>query len=178
MLLFPNALSCSLYERNCVCAVTKTFPKFLPANNFCQLLRVTRKRSCTSVGNAQAQLHFRDNQQRAFGVSNITDYNLYDFKLAVTSMPSLLDTLIKMLVNLIKQSIYATKMRFSMVKISWNALKFPERMCFPILLCAEEFPNISWNQEISWNITSLTHTNKTDLPAHTHTDMISQWHHC
>ena len=64
MLLFPNALCCSLYERNCVCAVTKIFTKFLPANNFCQLLRVTRKRSCTSAGNAQAQLHFRDDQQR------------------------------------------------------------------------------------------------------------------
>ena len=47
MLLFPNALCCSLYERNCVCAVTKIFTKFLPANKFCQLLRVTRKRSCT-----------------------------------------------------------------------------------------------------------------------------------
>ena len=47
MLLFPNALCCSLYERNCVCAVTKIFTKFLPANNFCQLLWVTRKRSCT-----------------------------------------------------------------------------------------------------------------------------------
>ena len=50
MLLFPNALCCSLYERNCVCAVTKIWTKFLPANNFCQLLRVTRKRSCTSAG--------------------------------------------------------------------------------------------------------------------------------
>ena len=39
---------------------------------FCQLLRVTRKRSCTSAGNAQAQLHFRDDQQRAFGISNIS----------------------------------------------------------------------------------------------------------
>ena len=47
MLLFPNALCCSLYEHNCVCAVTKFFTKFLPVNNFCQLLRVTRKRSCT-----------------------------------------------------------------------------------------------------------------------------------
>ena len=37
---------------------------FLPANNFCQLLRVTRKRSCTSAGNAQAQLHFRINRER------------------------------------------------------------------------------------------------------------------
>ena len=72
MLLFPNALCCSLYECNCVCAVTKIFTKFLPANNFCQLLRVTRKRSCTSAGNAQAQLHFRDDQQRAFGISNIS----------------------------------------------------------------------------------------------------------
>ena len=43
MLLLPNALCCSLYERNCVCAVTKNFTKFLPTNNFCQLLRVTRK---------------------------------------------------------------------------------------------------------------------------------------
>ena len=73
MLLFPNALCCSLYERNCVCAVTKIFTKFLPANNFCQLLRVTRKRSCTSAGNAHAQLHFRDDQQRAFGISNISN---------------------------------------------------------------------------------------------------------
>ena len=73
MLLFPNALCCSLDERNCVCAVTKILKKFLPANNFCQLLRVTRKRSCTSAGNAQAQLHFRDDQQRAFGISNISN---------------------------------------------------------------------------------------------------------
>ena len=73
MLLFPNALCCSLYERNCACAATKIFTKFLPANNFCQLLRVLRKRSCTSVGNAQAQLHFRDDQQRAFGISNISN---------------------------------------------------------------------------------------------------------
>ena len=73
MLLFPNALCCSLYRRNCVCAVTKIFTKFLPANNFCQLLRVTRKSSCTSAGNAQAQLHFRDDQQRAFGISNISN---------------------------------------------------------------------------------------------------------
>ena len=75
MLLFPNALCCSLYERNCVCAVTKIFIKFLPANNFCQLLRVTRKRSCTSASNAQAQLHFRDDQQRAFGISNISNWS-------------------------------------------------------------------------------------------------------
>ena len=73
MLLFPNALCCSLYERNCVCAVTNIFTKCLPANNFCQLLRVTRKLSCTSVGNAQAQLHFQDDQQRAFGISNISN---------------------------------------------------------------------------------------------------------
>ena len=75
MLLFPNALCCSLYECNCVCAVTKIFTKFLPANKFCQLLRVTRKRSCTSAGNAQAQLHFRDDQQRAFGISNISNWH-------------------------------------------------------------------------------------------------------
>ena len=76
MLLFPNALCCSLYERNCVCAVTKSFTKFLPANNFCQLLRVTRKRSSTSAGNAQAQLHFQDDQQRAFEISNIPRLNI------------------------------------------------------------------------------------------------------
>ena len=51
----------------------KFFTKFLPANNFCQLLRVTRKRSCTSAGNTQAQLHFRDDQQRAFGISNLSN---------------------------------------------------------------------------------------------------------
>ena len=34
MLLFPKALCCSLYERNCVWAVTKSFTKFLPANSF------------------------------------------------------------------------------------------------------------------------------------------------
>ena len=91
MLLFPNALCCSLYERNCVCAVTKISTKFLPANNFCQLLRVTRKRSCTSAGNAQAQLHFRDDQQRAFGISNISNCALppkprFNFKMAATWM--------------------------------------------------------------------------------------------
>ena len=36
----------------------KFLKKFLPANNFCQLLRVTRKRSCTSAGNAQASCTF------------------------------------------------------------------------------------------------------------------------
>ena len=74
MLLFPNTLCCSLFDRNCVCAVTKIFTKFLPANNFCQLLRVTRKRSCTSVGDTQAQLHFRDDQQRVFRISNISNW--------------------------------------------------------------------------------------------------------
>ena len=73
MLLFPNALCCSPYERHCVCGVTKTFKKFLPANNFCQLLSVTRKGSYTSASNAQSQLHFRDDQQRAFGISNISN---------------------------------------------------------------------------------------------------------
>ena len=29
----------------------------------------------TSAGNAQAQLHFRDDQQRAFGISNISNSN-------------------------------------------------------------------------------------------------------
>ena len=71
MLLFPNTLCCSLYEQ-------KMFMKFLPANNFCQLLRVTRKRSCASAGNAQAQLHFRDDQQRAFGISNISNCEVLD----------------------------------------------------------------------------------------------------
>ena len=74
MLLFPNALCCSLYERSCVCAVTKTLTKFLPTNNFCQLLQVKRKRSCISAGNAQAQLHFWDDQQRSFGISNIFNW--------------------------------------------------------------------------------------------------------
>ena len=44
------------------------------ARNFGQLLRVTRKRSCTFAGNVQAQLHFRDDQQRAFGISNISNW--------------------------------------------------------------------------------------------------------
>ena len=39
---------------------------FYPQKNFSQLLWVMRKRSCTSAGNAQAQLHFRDDQERAF----------------------------------------------------------------------------------------------------------------
>ena len=70
---FQTLLCCSLYERTCVCAVSKIFTKFVPANNFCQHLRVTCKRSCTSAGNAQAQLHFRNDQQRAFGISNISN---------------------------------------------------------------------------------------------------------
>ena len=74
MFLFPNALCCSLYECNWVCAVTKSFTKFLPANNFRQLLRVTRKCSCISAGKAQVQLHFQDDQQRAFGISNISNW--------------------------------------------------------------------------------------------------------
>ena len=59
MLLVPNALCCSLYKRNCACAGTKFFThkKVLP----------------TSAGNAQAQLHFCDDQQRAFGISNISN---------------------------------------------------------------------------------------------------------
>ena len=79
MLPFPNTLCCSLYERNCICAVTNFFTKFLPANNFCQLLRVTHKCSCTSAGNVQAQLHFRDDQQRAFGISNISNWDHQPF---------------------------------------------------------------------------------------------------
>ena len=41
-----------------------THKQFLPT--------VMRKRSCTSAGNAQAQLHFRDDQQ-VFGISNISN---------------------------------------------------------------------------------------------------------
>ena len=48
MWLIPNALCCSLYKRNWVCSVTEFFTKKIS-----QLLRVTRKRSCTSAGNAQ-----------------------------------------------------------------------------------------------------------------------------
>ena len=65
MLLFPNS--------NISVVHYIIFTKFLPANNFCQLLRVTRKLSCTSADNVQAQLHFRDDQQRAFGISNISN---------------------------------------------------------------------------------------------------------
>ena len=53
--------------------VTKFFTPPRPKKKpFLQLLRVTRKCSCTSAGNEQAQLHFRDDQQRAFGISNIS----------------------------------------------------------------------------------------------------------
>ena len=65
----PSVVHCM----NATGAVTKICTKFLPVNNFCQLLRVTHKHSCTSVGNAQAQLHFQDDQQRAFGISNISN---------------------------------------------------------------------------------------------------------
>ena len=51
----------------------KVLQNFYPQTIFCQLLQVTRKRSCTFAGNAQAQLHFRDDQQRAFGISNISN---------------------------------------------------------------------------------------------------------
>ena len=81
MLLFANALCCSLYERNYSCTVTKIFTKFLPANNFCQLLRVTRKRSCTSAGNTQAQLHFR--------IINRGPLELATSPIAVQASPSL-----------------------------------------------------------------------------------------
>ena len=69
-----NALCCSLYERNYVCAVTKIFTRkqFLP----------------TSAGNAQAQLHFRDDQQRAFGISNIS--NCTKHQIVFTSFTHLL----------------------------------------------------------------------------------------
>ena len=68
MLPIPNALCCSLYKCNCACAVTKFF------TNFCQLLQVTRKRSWTSSANTHALLHFRNDQQRAFGISNISNW--------------------------------------------------------------------------------------------------------
>ena len=46
MFLIPNALCCSLYKRNCVCAVTK----FLSAKNFMPTSAgKTHKRSCTSA---------------------------------------------------------------------------------------------------------------------------------
>ena len=51
----------------------RSHQNFYETNNFCQPLRVTRKRSCTSAGNTQAQLHFQDDQQRAFGISNISN---------------------------------------------------------------------------------------------------------
>ena len=47
MLLFPNALCCSLYDRNCVCAVTQIFYEFFTRKQFLP----------TSAGDAQAQLH-------------------------------------------------------------------------------------------------------------------------
>ena len=34
---------------------------------------------CTSVGNVQAQLHFQDDQQRAFGISNISNCRCNDY---------------------------------------------------------------------------------------------------
>ena len=49
-----------------------------------------RKRSCTSAGNAQAQLHFRDDQQRAFGISNISNSRLEDYILLCRMMNAVL----------------------------------------------------------------------------------------
>ena len=76
-------------KRNCRCCYFQTpsvvhcmnatasaqSPKFL-RNFYPQTIfaNFTRKRSCTSVGNVQAQLHFRDDQQRSFGISNISNY--------------------------------------------------------------------------------------------------------
>ena len=77
MLLIPNALCYSQYKCNCVCAVTKFF---YPQKNFSQFLRVTCTCSCTSAGNAQAQLHFRDDQQRVFGISNICNCKVPNLK--------------------------------------------------------------------------------------------------
>ena len=75
MLLIPNALCCSVYKHNCVCAVTE----FLPAKYFCQLLRVKRTIMCRHV---QAQLHFPDDQQRTFEISNISYCNIVYLSLA------------------------------------------------------------------------------------------------
>ena len=76
---YPNCRCCYFQTPSLVHCMNATVsaqsPKFLPTNNFCQPLRVMRKRSCTSAGNAQAQLHFRDDQQRAFGISNISNWN-------------------------------------------------------------------------------------------------------
>ena len=67
-------------------------PKFLrnfyPQTIFCQLLRVTRKCSCTSAGNAQAQLHYRDDQQRAFGISDISNCVLHCVSRVIWSIMS------------------------------------------------------------------------------------------
>ena len=60
MLLIANTLLCSLYKRNCICAVTNFFTR--------------KKLFPTSASNAQAQLHFSDDQQRAFGISNISNW--------------------------------------------------------------------------------------------------------
>ena len=71
MLLIPNALCCSLYKCNCSSAVTRVLlakkkKKKKPLN--CQLLQVKKN------SNVQVQLHFGDDQQRAFGfgISNIS----------------------------------------------------------------------------------------------------------
>ena len=73
----PNCRCCYFQTPSVVHCMNATASaqsaKFLPANNFCHLLRVTRKRSCTSAGNTQVQLHFRNDQQRAFGISNISN---------------------------------------------------------------------------------------------------------
>ena len=86
--LFNNLMKSNSYrwkgaEVNCRCCYFQTLSvvhcmnataSAQSPNNICQLLRVTRKRSGTSAGNAQVQFHFRDNQQRAFGISNISNY--------------------------------------------------------------------------------------------------------
>ena len=163
MLLFPNALCCSLYERNCVCAVTKIFTKFLPANNFCQLLRVTRKRSCTTAGNAQAQLHFRDDQQRAFGISNISnsDHTWIHYSLSQELTVWLLETL-HFQVMLLKFGINCrpTSKTVSLkhLRCSWKATSFRKRISN--LLCLLAPLNISsmilalykWHLLIDWLI--------------------------
>ena len=73
MLLFPNALCCSLYECNCVVTKIFTCKQLLPANNFLPTSAGNPQAQLLFCGRAQAQLHFRDDQQRAFGISNISN---------------------------------------------------------------------------------------------------------
>ena len=73
MLLFPNALCCSLYEHNCVCASHQNFYEIFTRKQFLPTSAGNAQAQLHFCGNAQAQLHFRDDQQRAFGISNISN---------------------------------------------------------------------------------------------------------